>query len=456
MADSVSRFWDKFISKTIYYKVPEASREWYVRHVEVFIKALKGRRLVTVSSADVEAYLEIIGRKRYITDWKFRQVVGALRILFCDLVEASWAKDFNWQMWIENSKDLPSDHATIARTSSIAHDNVAQGGSESLKLCRQQHAVLFERLIKEIRVRGYSIRTEQAYSDWLARFIIFSGVESVDDFTADKISFYLEYLAVHRNVAISTQSQALNALVFFCVQVLKLDIEDKIVYQRSKRPKRLPVVLSRKEIDRLLSGLKNPLHNLIASLMYGAGLRLMECMRLRVFDVDFDLVQIIVREGKGRKDRVVPLPETLIPLLREQVRCVSVLHDKDISAGFGEVKLPGALARKYKNAPKELRWQFLFPSMKLSSDPQSGKIMRHHLHESSVQKSIKKSADANGINKKVSSHCLRHSFATHLLGSGYDIRTVQELLGHADVSTTMIYTHVLNKGGRGVKSPLDV
>jgi len=456
MADSVSRFWDKYISKTMFYKVPKESQEWYVRHVELFIKALKGRRLASVSAANVETYLEVIGRKRYMTDWKFRQVIGALRILFCDLVKASWAKDFNWQMWIDNSKDLPSDHATIARTSSIAHDNTAKGGSEALKLCRQQHALLFERLIKEIRLRRYSIRTEQAYSDWLARFIVFGGIESVDDFTADKISFYLEYLAVHRNVAISTQSQALNALVFFCVQVLKLDIEDKIVFQRSKRPKRLPVVLSRKEVDRLLSGLKNPLHNLIASLMYGAGLRLMECMRLRVFDVDFDLVQIIVREGKGRKDRVVPLPETLISILREQVQRVSVLHEKDIAAGFGEVKLPGALARKYKNAPKELRWQFLFPSMKLSNDPQSGKIMRHHLHESSVQKSIKKSADAKGINKKVSSHCLRHSFATHLLGSGYDIRTVQELLGHADVSTTMIYTHVLNKGGRGVKSPLDV
>jgi len=455
MADSVSRFWDKYISKTISYKVPEGSRRWYVKHVEAFIKTRKGVRLAVVSAADIEAYLEVIGRKRDIVDWKFRQVVDSLRILFCDLVNSPWAKDFNWQMWMDNSRDLPEDHATIARTSSIAHDNRAKRGSEKLRACRQEFSALFESLIKEIRLRAYSIRTEQAYSDWLARFIMFSDIKSNNDFTAERISLFLEYLAVNRNVAISTQNQALNALVFYCTQVLKLEVEDKIVFQRAKRSKRLPVVLSRKEVGLLLEGLINPLHNLIASLMYGAGLRLMECVRLRVSDVDFEFMQVVVREGKGRKDRVVPLPEVLVSVLREQVERVSCLHDKDIDAGFGEVKLPGALARKYKNAAKELRWQFLFPSMKLSSDPQSGRVMRHHVHESSVQKSIKKSADGNKIYKKVSSHCLRHSFATHLLENGYDIRTVQELLGHADVSTTMIYTHVLNKGGRGVRSPLD-
>jgi len=455
MSDSVVRFWDKYISKTISYEVPEGSRLWYVKHVEAFIKAQNGVRLVAVSSADVEAYLEVIGRKRYIVDWKFRQVVDALRILFCDLVNSSWAKDFDWQMWIDNSKDLPKDHVTVARTASIANDNRAANGSETLCACRQKFSDLFENLIKEVRLRDYSYRTEQAYSDWLARFIIFSGIKSKGDFTAERISLYLEYLAINRNVAVSTQNQALNALVFFCAQVLQLDIEEKIVFQRSRRPKRLPVVLSRKEVDRLLAGLSNPQHNLIASLMYGAGLRLMECVRLRVMDIDFDFMQIVVREGKGKKDRVVPLPVILVSLLREQIKRVSCLHVKDVDAGFGEVKLPGALARKYKNAAKELRWQFLFPSMKLSNDPQSGKVMRHHLHESGVQKSIKKSAAGNQINKKASSHSLRHSFATHLLENGYDIRTVQELLGHADVSTTMIYTHVLNRGGRGVKSPLD-
>ncbi|NOQ87747.1 MAG: integron integrase [Gammaproteobacteria bacterium] len=405
--------------------------------------------------SDLETYLEEIGRKRNIVDWKFRQVVDALRILFCELVKSPLSVDFDWQMWMDNSKDLPADHATIARTSSIVNDNKINRGSVELCACRQEFSALFERLVKEIRIRAYSIRTEQAYSDWLARFIIFSDIKTEDGFTAEKISIYLEHLAINRNVAVSTQAQALNALVFFCKNILKLEIESAIEFQRAKKPKRLPVVLSRKEIGRLLNGITNPLHHLIASLMYGTGLRLMECVRLRVSDVDFEFMQVVVREGKGRKDRVVPLPETLVNTLHEQIRKISILHEKDVKAGFGEVKLPGALARKYKNAAKEFRWQYLFPSMKLSSDPQSGKVMRHHVHESGVQKSIKKSADANNITKKVSSHCLRHSFATHLLDSGYDIRTVQELLGHADVSTTMIYTHVLNKGGRGVKSPLD-
>ncbi|VAW53810.1 Integron integrase IntIPac [hydrothermal vent metagenome] len=456
MTDSVSRFWDKYIEKTILYKVSEDSRRWYVKHVEFFIKTRNGVRLASVSASDVETYLEVIGRKRYMVDWKFRQVVNALRILFCELINPPWAKDFNWQMWMDNSRDLPEDHATIARTSSITHDIRTKRGGEKLRACRQAFSALFVNLTKEIRLRAYSIRTEQAYSDWLARFIIFSDIKTTDDFTAEKISLFLEHLAVNRHVAASTQNQALNALVFYSTQVLKLEVEDKIVFHRAKRPKRLPVVLSRKEVNRLLDGLTNTLHKLIASLMYGAGLRLMECVRLRVLDVDFEFMQITVREGKGKKDRVVPLPETLVSTLQEQIQRVSSLHGKDIEAGFGEVKLPGALARKYKSAAKELRWQFLFPSMKLSSDPQSGKVMRHHLHESSVQKSIKKSANGNQINKKVSSHSLRHSFATHLLENGYDIRTVQELLGHADVSTTMIYTHVLNRGGRGVKSPLDV
>ncbi len=455
MDDSISRFWDKYIAKTIACEVPVGARQWYVKHVEAFIKTRNGKRLAMVTSAELETYLEEIGRKHNIVDWKFRQVVDALRILFCELVNLPSLEDFNWQMWMDSSKDLPAGHATIARTSSIVNDNKTNRGSAELSACRQAFSDFFERLVKVIRVRAYSIRTEQAYSDWLARFIIFSDIKKEDDFTADRISIYLEYLAINRNVAVSTQAQALNALVFFYKHVLKLEIESAIEFQRAKKPKRLPVVLSRKEIIRLLNGINNPLHHLIASLMYGTGLRLMECMRLRVTDVDFEFMQVVVREGKGKKDRVVPLPETLVSSLHEQIRKVSILHEKDVEAGFGEVKLPGALARKYKNAAKELRWQYLFPSMKLSSDPQSGKVMRHHVHESGVQKSIKKSADNNDITKKVSSHCLRHSFATHLLGSGYDIRTVQELLGHADVSTTMIYTHVLNKGGRGVKSPLD-
>ena len=217
----------------------------------------------------------------------------------------------------------------------------------------------------------------------------------------------------------------------------------------------LPVVLSRDEVIRLLNEISHELHCTMASLMYGTGMRLMECVRLRVCDIDFDYGQIIIRNGKCKKDRVVPLPEKLVDKLKRQIDNIAVTHEKDIVAGHGEVYLPGALSTKYPNAAKELRWQYIFPSVKLSVDPRSGKVMRHHLHENNIQKSVKKTADEIGLNKKVNCHALRHSFATHLLESGYDIRTVQELLGHADVSTTMIYTHVLNKGGRGVRSPLD-
>jgi len=304
-------------------------------------------------------------------------------------------------------------------------------------------------------MRDYSIRTEQTYISWITRFVAFSGFQSVAEIQPDKVAPYLEHLAVKRNVSANTQKLALNALVFMFRHALNISIDDQIDFTRAKKPRRLPVVLSRNEINQLLSGIDNALHHTMASLLYGAGLRLIECVRLRVSDIDFEYRQIVVRNGKGNKDRVVPLPEKLVIPIQQQLDRVRSVHEEDLQAGFGEVHLPHALARKYPNAPKELRWQYLFPSVRLSADPRTGKVMRHHIHENNLQKSIKKSADRNGLPKKVNCHALRHSFATHLLESGYDIRTVQELLGHADVSTTMIYTHVLNRGGRGVRSPLD-
>jgi integron integrase len=314
---------------------------------------------------------------------------------------------------------------------------------------------LHERVIAEVRLRGYSIRTEQTYLMWIARFVMHSGFHNKNEILPDKLAPFLEYLAIKRNVSINTQKVALNAAVFMFRHVLKMQVEDQIDFTRAKKPHRLPVVLSRSEVSLLLAGIENDLHLTMASLLYGAGLRLIECVRLRVSDVDFDYRQIVVRNGKGNKDRVVPLPEKLVTPIRQQLEKVRILHDQDLQAGFGEVHLPFALARKYPNAARELRWQYLFPSVKLSVDPRSKQVMRHHIHENNLQKSIKKSADRNSLPKKVNCHTLRHSFATHLLETGYDIRTVQELLGHADVSTTMIYTHVLNRGGRGVRSPLD-
>ena len=455
MEDAITRFWDKYIAKTVTYDVPERARMWYVKRVEHFIKSFPETRLQSISSDELSDYLKGIGRKSDCQDWQFRQVVDALRILFVDIVKSPWSVDYDWQDWMDRSQELPTTHGTIARIPDAVKVATSSSGGMTVEQCRQQFSSLIDRVVAEIRIRQYSIRTEQSYVDWVVRFLIFSKCKTEADLSVGQISAYLEHLAVMRNVAASTQSQALNALVFLFKQVLNIPVEDKIDFKRAKKPKRLPVVLSRDEITKILAAMKNDLHRLMASMMYGTGMRLMECVRLRVCDVDFDYGQMMIRSGKGNKDRVVPLPEKIVEALRKQIDYVCVLHKEDIEAGYGEVFLPGALAKKYRNAAKELRWQYVFPSVKLSVDPRSKKVMRHHLHENNIQKSVKKASNETGVQKKVNCHALRHSFATHLLESGYDIRTVQELLGHADVSTTMIYTHVLNKGGRGVKSPLD-
>jgi integron integrase len=425
-----------------------------VRHVEGFIRVSESR-LVEVGSQQVADYLDVIGRKPEIPVWQFRQVVDALRILFCDVVPTRWAQDFDWQGWMDNARGLATDHATIARIPSKQTAQNPAADTMAVQRCREQFAEVIERLVIEIRMKQYSIRTEQAYRDWLLRFLLYFHYATVEEIRSADIPVFLEYLVVKRNVAASTQNQALNALVFFFRHVLGQSVEELADFVRAKKPRRLPVVLSREEVAKLLGNIEHDAHRVMASVMYGTGMRLMECVRLRVCDIDFDYGQIVVRSGKGDKDRVVPLPAKIVAALRAQIGKVEVLHEKDIAAGYGEVYLPFALAKKYRNAAKELRWQYIFPAVKISVDPRTGKVRRHHLHESNVQKSVKKSADAVGITKKVNCHALRHSFATHLLEAGYDIRTLQELLGHADVSTTMIYTHVLNRGGRGVKSPLD-
>ena len=274
-------------------------------------------------------------------------------------------------------------------------------------------------------------------------------------FDESHISSFIEFLVASRNVAASTQSQALNALMFFYRRVLGREMSERIEFLRSRKQRRLPVVLTSEEIKRLLAAIQGPTHNLMTCLLYGCGLRLMECIRLRILDVDFGYRQILVRNTKGRKDRVVPIPDASFDVLQQQVERVRLLHREDLDKGYGRVFLPDALARKYPGAQSEFRWQYVFPASRLLADPRSGELRRHHLHESSLQRQIKKAAETAGLSKKVNCHALRHSFATHLLESGYDIRTVQELLGHANVATTMIYTHVLNSPGIAIRSPLD-
>ena len=261
-------------------------------------------------------------------------------------------------------------------------------------------------------------------------------------------------MAIRRRVGASTQNQALNALVFLYKQVLRHELGELGEFTRAKRPRNLPIVLSRREVNSLLGQMKGT-HRLIAALLYGTGMRLLEGLRLRIMEVDFEYRRIHVHQAKGKKDRYVPLPNSLVNDLRRRIGATERLHARDLAAGYGEVILPDALSRKYPNSGRELKWQFLFPSGRLAVDPYGGAIRWHHLHESSIQKAVQRAASACRINKRVGCHTLRHSFATHLLEANYDIRTVQTLLGHADVSTTMIYTHVLGRPGAGVLSPLD-
>ncbi len=310
-----------------------------------------------------------------------------------------------------------------------------------------------ERVRDAIRTRHYSIRTEQAYVDWIRRFILFHGKRHPQEMGETEVNKFLTHLAVQRNVAASTQNQALNALVFVYRNVLGQPLGDNINAVRARKPKKLPVVLSKQEIRNLLRDVDGS-YWLPTCLLYGSGLRLMECLRLRVQDLEFAHRAILVRNGKGGKDRVVTLPDELMQPLQQHLAGVRVLHNKDLQDGFGRVWLPHALARKYPNAAREWSWQYTFPASRRSIDPRSGKARRHHLDESCLQKAVKSAVRKAGIHKPASCHTLRHSFATHLLERGMDIRTVQEQLGHKDIRTTQIYTHVLQRGGNAVVSPL--
>lgn len=313
---------------------------------------------------------------------------------------------------------------------------------------------LLEVTSQRLRARRYSLRTEEAYLHWIRRFLRFHG-RHPRDMGELEINQFLTYLAVDQHVSASTQNQALSALLFLYRQVLGEEIGFLDDLLRAKRPKRLPTVLTRHEVAQLLAHMDGQ-HRLVANLLYGAGLRLMEALRLRVQDVDFGLKLIIVRNGKGGKDRRTMLPGAVVDELTEHLEQRRQQHDADVDAGHGTVWLPDALARKYTSAATDWRWQWVFASGSLSTDPRSGEIHRHHLHRSLPQRAVTTAARAAGLTKRVSCHTLRHSFATHLLADGYDIRTIQELLGHRDVTTTMIYTHVLNEvGGRGVRSPYD-
>jgi len=313
---------------------------------------------------------------------------------------------------------------------------------------------LLDRVRDKIRLKHYSIRTEQAYVDWIRRFILFHDKRHPKEMGAAEVEAFLTHLAVRGNVAASTQNQARSALLFLYKEVLGQELPWLDNVEPAKRPQRWPVVLTHAEVKAVLDRLSGT-HRLMASLLYGTGMRLMEGVRLRVKDIDFERREVRVRDGKGGKDRVAPLPLALVEPLQHHLARVNSLHEEDVRAGYGAVYLPPALERKYPDTEREWGWQYVFPSRQLSVDPRAGITRRHHADEKGVQRALKQAVRDAGLAKPATPHALRHSFATHLLMAGYDIRTVQALLGHSDVRTTMIYTHVLNRGGKGVVSSLD-
>ena len=457
--------WDDFQAILLKNKVPHNQKHYYVKRVEEFLRFLKSSgsqrpeersntTVTCIKAEDVSYFLQEIDRKSDFTSWQFRQLVHALKLFLISLCHLAWAKEFDWDYWQDAAKKLADNHATVARDYTELPSKSPLASPEPDKPLSTSHKALIDRLIYVLRAGNYAIRTEQTYSDWIHRFLKFHADVKSDDLGDEHAKQYLEYLAIERRVASNTQAVVLNSLSFLFRKVLDRPLDVK-GFKLANRGKRVPVVLTTQEIRSLL-GQMHGLYGLLAGLQYGTGMRLMEVIRLRVQDIDMGYQQIVIRNAKGNKDRLVPLPECYREQLLEQIAFVSRQHELDVKHGNGEVYLPDALNRKFPNAAKELRWQYLFPASRLSTDPRSGAVRRHHIHETSLQKKIKQAASSANLLKRVSSHTLRHSFATHLLENGYDIRTVQELLGHADVSTTMIYTHVLNKPGLAVRSPADL
>jgi integron integrase len=355
--------------------------------------------------------------------------------------EARLAILFLYRQVLNRPLDLPSDApATVAPA-------MQRAAVDPL-------AALLDQAREALRVKHYAYSTEQSYLDWIKRFIRYHNQRHPSELGGAAVAAFLTHLAVEAHVSASTQNQALAALLFLYREVICQELAYPIDTVRAKKSQHLPAVLTKEEVRRVIAQLSG-IYQLQARLLYGSGLRLLECLRLRVKDLDFDRRAIIVRDTKGDQDRVTMLPDSVVEPLREHLQQVWRLHEADLAKGYGAVYLPDALARKYPNASHEWIWQYVFPSDQLSADPRSGEIRRHHLDESGLQRAVRAAARTAGLDKRVTCHTFRHSFATHLLENHYDIRTVQELLGHKDVKTTMIYTHVLQRGGLAVRSPLD-
>ena len=469
--DKIGSFWHRYTAIVRDSGVKAPFDGWMVRHAERFIAAHPDRRLADQTPVEVNGYLAELGRNPALKGWQCRQAIDAIRMLFV-LAGVPWLEQVDWGRWRDAAHALGEDHPTVARDSPPVTgggprgDPLPQSGSAgevgggadapgiSVAAIRQAHGPLLDQVAAVARVRGLAIRTEQTYLHWIMRFIGFLGNQDPTAKGATEAAAFLEQLALVRKVSASTRNLALNSLIFLYREVLKREDLDLGEFARARRLRRLPTVLTHGEVAALLAQLSGT-QRLMVSLMYGSGMRLMECVRLRVQDIDFGRNQITVRDAQGGKERLVPLPTRTVDELRAHLARVRELHSTDLQNGLGEVDIPAAPASTFPAAGKDWRWQYVFPSGRVSADPHGGVLRRHHLHETSLQKAVNRAAREAGIPKRVGTHTLRHSFATHLLMGGYDIHTVQELLGHSEVSTTMIYTHVLNRGGKAVQSPLD-
>ncbi len=430
IADNINAFWSEYNDTLNKLGIPVEKGKFYVVWGKRFQRFLNGVPLEQASSQMVNAYLSELEKENDIKNWQVDQARHSLIILYKNVLKINlYQSGFRQKVKFKDSVDNPNE-------------------------LKKFHGKLIDLVISEIRVRHFSIRTEEAYVGWIERFLSFNGFKDPISLDSSYIAKYLDFLATNRNVSSSTQNQALNAIVFLYTQVLKKDPGDFSGFARAKKPVIVPTVLTKSEINNLIDNLDD-VYKLMAGIMWGSGLRVMECVRLRIKDIDFEAGQIIVRDGKGAKDRVTMLPQSYVEPMMNQLKSTRLIFDDDKRHDAAGVYLWPAFERKNPSAGKEWIWQYVFPSQRLSVDPHTRQIRRHHLDPNVLQRRIKEAAFNAGITKRVSCHTLRHSFATQMLLNGADIRTVQELLGHSDVSTTMIYTHVLNRPGVVAKSPAD-
>ena len=446
----------RFIQRVAALPIKPAARDYYVRWAESWTKA-RGHQ----SPERTHEYFDALGRSAHLADWQFRQAVDAARVLACDVLTIPWASSFDWQGLSDQARSLEPDHRTLAReaipVAGASRLQSVPGASHSGDL-ESDLRILIDSLRREIRLKNMAVATEETYVYWNSRFIRFCHHklgQSPQVAGPPAITAYLDFLALERNVAPATQKQALNAMVFLMKNVIGIEefTLDHVTPARGAR--RPPVVMTREEVRSVFAHLDDP-WKLIAQVMYGSGLRLMEAMRLRVKDLDFGQGTITIHDGKNGKHRVVTLPVALEDRLNQHLSRLREKHLQDLAVGAGDVHMPESLLRKWPNASREWCWQYLFASATLCPHPRTGRIARHHLHESSMQRQLKDAVRKAGVPKRATCHTLRHSFATHLLESGTDIRTVQSLMGHASVETTMIYLHVMKRPGAGGPSPLDL